>query len=144
MWFLSDFASKNRSPNLEISLNSIGKTIFFSFHAILSENCFWMRIFCQFRPILVAKTYQNRVLEAPWNVLGASWGGLEGFLGRLRPSLRRHGPSWSRLRASWEPPGSVVEAQSGLAREKIATDARARKPYPSGPAPFCLCIGALD
>ena len=35
-WFLMDFASKNRSPNFEKSLNSIGKIGIFCFQAVLT------------------------------------------------------------------------------------------------------------
>ena len=104
--FSIDFASENHSPNLINSLNSIGKTLLFSYQAILTKNLLRIRFWCQLASVLAPQIHQNRVLEASWGRLGASWGVWE----RLGDVL---GASWSaleRLRAVLDRLGSVLGA----------------------------------
>ena len=69
-----------------------------------------MRFWCQLGSLFIPKNFQNRVLEAPWAVLGpswASWNDLWASRGLLRPSWRPSGavsrPSWSVLGPSGSP-----------------------------------------
>ena len=55
-WFLKDFASKNLSPNLEKSLNSIGKICIFCFQNFLTRHRFWMWFWSHIGSILAVKS----------------------------------------------------------------------------------------
>ena len=71
--FWSDLPSENRSPNLEKSLNFIGKPLFLAFrrfpHKIASRSDFGAN--------LALFWFPKRIKIASWRRLEASWGHLE-------------------------------------------------------------------
>ena len=74
-----------------------------------------MRFLYQLGFILAPKTYQHRVLEGSWGVLGASWRPLGASWARLGASWTHLRASWSVLEASW----SVLGASWGVLGRKI-------------------------
>ena len=76
-WFLMDFASKNRCPNYEKSLNSIGKNWYFllsgCFNIILFLDVILVSTWVHFRFQNPPKSWLGGLLGASWGVLEVSW-----------------------------------------------------------------------
>ena len=102
--FLCILASENQTPNCEKILNYIGKIVFVASRLVshkIASACDFYTNLAQLGFILAPKTYQNRVLEPSWGVLGASWRPLGASWAHLGASWWRLGASGARLEASW-------------------------------------------
>ena len=95
-----------------------------------------MRFSKQLAFILIAKTYQNPVVEASWGVRGASWRPLGASWERLGVSWAHVGASCGRLGASWsvfERLERVFRRPGRVQTEIMLRTAGARDAAPAGP-----------